>query len=701
MQTIALVGNPNSGKTTLFNALTGLRQKVGNYPGITVERKTGTFYGHHGEKFTLVDLPGAYSLSSKSPDESVTRECLMGLNKDLDHPDVLVLVVDASNLERHLYFATQVVELNIPCILALNMMDSAENKGLDINFSKLSSELGIPVVPMTASKAEGLTGLKVALSKIVPNADSHASIVSIPENLNQVIHQHLSKAIELNLCTEENSSLRLFYLAAQNDPENFGLNPDQLAFLKSLKAALTSVDAGWEDLLIGLRYERIAEIAEKAISHKTGGDEKPNLTDRIDKLLLHPLLGWGFLGGFLMLIFFLIFSFAQIPMGWIESLMAAISSQVIAMMPEGDFRDLIVDGILAGVEGVIIFLPQILILFFFIAIMEETGYMARVAFIMDRVMGKVGLNGKSFVPLLSSYACAVPGVMAARTIENPKDRLITILVVPLASCSARLPVYLLMIAAMIPEEQMSVALKIQVLLGLYFLGTFGAFFFAWLFRKTLSGGDVSPMVLELPPYKAPNAGSILVFLWDRAWIFIRRAGTIIMGLSILLWAAATYPKLPESDLVSGDGIANQSLALEYSVAGRLGKLIEPVVAPLGYDWKIGIGVLTSFAAREVFVSTMAIIYSVEEADDDALTRKKLRDRLAAEERDGKPLYTPLLCISLMVFYVFAMQCLSTVAVVKRETGGWKWPIFQIVYMTATAYILALIVYQGGQLLGFS
>lgn len=701
MKTIALVGNPNAGKTTLFNALTGLRQKVGNYPGITVERKVGSFRGLHGEKYNLIDLPGAYSLSSRSPDEAVTRESLMGLEKELDHPEILIVVVDASNIERHLYLASQVIELKIPSVLVLNMMDLAQAQKKNISAENLSEKLGIPVIPMSAIKSAGLTELKTAISKI-ENKDTafNEPISPIPDIISHHLQDHMPKAKEMGLCSGQNDILRLLYLTINHDPEHFGLSQKQFTFVEGLKNSLSEKIEGWEDLVISSRYTAIEKIVESSSVAAEKDARGPDLTDKVDRWLLHPIFGWGILAALLVGIFFLIFSFAQTPMGWVEALIASVSDLASSVLPPGDLRDLLIDGVLAGIEGVIIFLPQIIILFFFISLMEETGYMARVAFMMDRIMSKVGLNGKSFVPLLSSYACAVPGVMAARTIENPKDRLITILIVPLASCSARLPVYLIMIAMLIPDDRMSVWVKIQVLFGLYLLGTLGAFIFALIFRKIFAGGAPSPMVLELPSYRMPRWSAILHYLWEKSWIFIKRAGTIILGLSILLWAAVTYPKMPEN---GPDGAEiSESQKLEYSIAGRMGKVIEPIVAPLGYDWKIGIGVLTSFAAREVFVSTMAIIYSVEEGDDDSQTRQRLRDRLAQEKtKEGKPVYTPLLCLSLMVFYVFAMQCISTVAVVKKETSGWKWPIFQIAYMTLTAYLLSLLVYQGGRLLGFS
>ncbi len=406
--------------------------------------------------------------------------------------------------------------------------------------------------------------------------------------------------------------------------------------------------------------------------------------------MLHPVLGMANLLLVMSLLFYLIFKVAEGPMDWIETGFGQLGAWVEGMMAAGDFRDLVVNGAIPGVSGVLIFLPQILILFFFIGIMEDTGYMSRLAFIMDWAMSKVGLNGKSFLPFLSSYACAVPGVMAARTIENPKDRLITILVAPLASCSARLPVYSLLIGVLFPAGKVGAWVQAGIMLSLYALGTGAAFVFAWIFNRHVMKGASSPMILEMPDYKMPSLRTILLHVWQRAKMFIVRAGTIILGISILIWAASTYPKSDTED---------KALQLENSFAGRAGKFIEPAIAPLGYDWKIGIGLIGSFAAREVFNSTMSVVYAVESEDDENL--EPLRDKLSAERyADGRTVYTPLVCISLLVFYVFAMQCMSTIAIVKRETGSWGWALFQLGYMTGTAYVLSLLIFQTGSALGY-
>lgn len=679
--TYAFVGNPNCGKTTLFNALTGLRQKVGNYPGVTVERKEGEIFSQHGEKIRIIDLPGAYSLNARSPDEAVLRDVLLGRQADSPRPDRVVCVVDASNLERNLYLVSQILELGLPVILALNMVDVAESKGIRLEASELSNRLGCPVIPLVASAKKGLVELKSAMSSAklpLPKPIAH----EMPTELESALKQVRAELAEAGVVKSTASLLEPLYLLSGHDPTHFGIRDADMDRIATARAELEAAFSGWEDRLVAARYDAIAEVCTDVVRRPE--ENTTSLTDKLDAFLLHRIWGWVGLVAILALLFYLIFSVAEGPMSWIENGFAWLGEWIEKTMPDGDLRSLLTDGALAGVSGVMVFLPQILILFFFIGLMEDTGYMARVAFIMDRLMGKVGLNGKSFLPLLSSHACAVPGIMATRTIDSPKDRLITILVAPLASCSARLPVYLLLIATLTPGPEVQASTKVGLILLMYVLGIGGAFFFAWLFNRTLMTGTSSPLILELPSYKAPALRGILLHMWERTWLFVRRAGTVILGLSILLWAAATYPK--------SEGTKSEQLA--HSVAGRLGHVIEPVIKPLGYDWKIGIGIITSFAAREVFVSTMSVIYSVEENEEEV--EGVLRDRLKQERwPDGRPIYTPVVCLSLMIFYVFAMQCISTIAIVKRETNGWRWPLFQLAYMTATAYLLALLVFQVG------
>lgn len=682
----AIVGNPNCGKSTIFNALTGLKQKVANYPGVTVEKREGSCMSLHGKRLRLIDLPGAYSLNARSPDEAVVRDILFGRRRDVPRPDAVVIVVDASNLERNLYLATQVLELGLPAIVVLNMMDVAESKQWRVDLAQLSHKLGVPVIPMQASIGKGLVELKAAMSRKLEAPPKLEP--PMPENITRALSEVRGELVHLGAVHNEASLLEPLYLISDHDPEHYGIKDEHVSRIAAAHDALEKQFPGWEDTLAGARYEAIEKMLDGVLRRPEL--EESTFTDKLDRFLLHPVWGLVSLAGMMLLMFYAVFSVSEGPTGWIEDAFSAMGSWVEGAMPPGDLRDLIVEGVIAGVGGVAVFLPQILILFLCIGLMEDTGYMSRVAFVLDRVMGLVGLNGKSFIPFLSSYGCAVPGIMATRTIASVKDRIITILVAPLASCSARLPVYTLMIAAMLPAEEVPAITRALIMFSMYALGTFGAFGFAWLFNRTLMKGQSSLMVLEMPSYKRPSIKHLLLFMLERARIFVRRAGTVILGLSILLWAAMTYPKTEGAD---------KSVQLANSVAGQAGHLVEPVIEPLGFDWKIGIGLIASFAAREVFNSTMGIIYAVEAEDDEDTTH--LRERMRTETwPDGTPVFTPLVCVSIMVFFVFAMQCLSTVAVVKRETNGWKWPLFQIGYMTAAAWLASFVVYQGGRLLGF-
>jgi len=607
----ALVGNPNTGKTTLFNGLTGLRQKVANYPGVTVEKKEGEGRDRYGDPFRVIDLPGAYSLRANSPDEQVTHDVLVGQRVDTPRPDCVICVVDASNPERHLFLATQVLELGLPVIIVLNKIDEAAAHGIAVAARKLEERLGVPVVPMQADERVGMEQLQVAMSR-----------------------------------------------------EEWPASKWQ------------NIDGG--EGAVTRRYRKINELLEGAVARSQ--TERLTPTDRWDRVLVHPILGWVVLLSILAGLFYTIFSVSGYPMDWIDGIFGWLGEQVESRMSEGDLRGLITEGIIGGVGGVAIFLPQILMLFFFIGLMENTGYLARVSFMMDRLMSGVGLSGKAFIPVLSSYACAIPGIMATRTMESARDRLITILVAPITSCSARLPVYLMLIALMLPHGTSTQ--KALVMWGLYVLSILGVYFFAWIFNRTLEKTESMLTVLELPTYQRPSWREIGLQIYDRGKIFIRNAGTVILGLSIVLWALTTYPKA-ESE--------NEGDALAYSAAGRMGKAIEPLIEPLGYDWKMGVGLVASFAAREVFVSTMSIIYIGEDVTEEGDT---VRDKMAAAMRkDGKPAYNIRTCLSLLVFYVFAMQCLSTVAVTRRETNSWGWAIFQVVYLTGFAYVAAFATYQ--------
>ena len=686
----ALVGNPNCGKSTLFNALTGLKQKVGNYPGVTVEKKIGTSYSQHGQPITVIDLPGAYSLAARSPDEAVTRDVLLGRRADTPQPDRILCIVDATNLERNLYLVHQVLDLGRPVIVVLNMMDLATQSGLVIKAARLEQLLGIPVIPCEAVNGKGLIELRLAMSKFDPPLSRHAW--NIPAAISSAVAELqaslvanggkaplIARAEALLLLTDQDS-----VRVAGSTP----LDGRTEEILRTWQRRWESEGTDWAGTLVNSRYEVIgglaAEVSEAAHS------AAPTVSDRIDSVVTHPVWGWLVLGVVMTLLFVSIFSLAQAPMDWIGARTTDLANWTKQVMPAGDLRNLLTDGVIGGVGTIVTFLPQILILFFFIGLLESTGYMARAAFIMDRLMSRVGLNGKSFIPLLSSYACAIPGIMATRTIEDAKDRLVTILVAPLMSCSARLPVYLLMIAALLPGRGVSLATKVGIMVLMYALGTFGAFGFAWLFKRTLLKGKPPLMIMELPPYRLPRVRDVMLHMVERSGIFLKRAGTVILAISVVLWFLAAYPKAPAG--------ATDTEQLAQSFAGRAGHAIETLIKPIGFDWQIGIGLISSFAAREVFVSTMGVVFNAESNGEDT---KTLQHALgAATWPDGRRLFTPLVCVTLMVFYVFAMQCMSTIAVVRRETNSWRWPLFQTAYMTGAAWIISFVVYQGGTALGF-
>ncbi|BCX49753.1 ferrous iron transporter B [Haloferula helveola] len=622
IETVVLAGNPNVGKTTLFNALTGANAKVGNFAGVTVELKTGHTFTAHGRKVRILDLPGCYSLQGGSPDQQVAHRALRGEIGEIGRPDLAICVLDASNLERHLNLALEVIETGLPVVIALNMIDVAESSGLRLDPQKLSEELGVPVVPIQANRGKGLVELKQAIRHPLP--------------------------------------------PAADAPWSTGSDVEDAR--RSRVLALCEI------------------VARRPTAHTS------TVSDRLDSVLLHPVLGWLCFIGIMLAVFWTIFSLSETPMGWVESGQIWLQDLVANSMAEGDLRDLLVDGIIGGVGAVVIFLPQILMLFFFIGLLESSGYMSRAAYLMDGVMSKVGLSGKAFLPLLSSYACAIPGVMATRTIDSAKERLVTIFVAPWMSCSARLPVYLLLVPMLLGGSEGGLV-QALIFTAIYAVGTLTAFVVARVLRGRLGPEEiVHHFILELPPYRAPQWGYIFRHLLERAGAFLKKAGTFILGLMILLWAAQTYPKLDSEDPAE---------RLEHSIVGRISQVIEPVVRPLGFDGRTGTAILTSFAAREVFVGSMAQLYHVEESDDETQTRQRIRERIANEKRpDGSPLFSPLAVISLLVFYIYALQCLPTSAVVAREAGSWKWAVGQFVFMSAFAAIASLVIFQVGSLLGF-
>jgi len=672
---VAVVGNPNAGKSTLFNALTGLRQRVANYPGVTVEKRTGTAYTLHGEAVELVDLPGLYSLSPRSPDEEIARKVLRGESPGIPKPDVILCVVDASNLERNLFLVTQVMELGIPVLVALNMVDVAEARGIRLRPEELGQRMGVKFIPTQAHRGKGLVELRAALGQKLADPGERRWVM--PPQLATAVGQ-IAAAWRDARPAELGAEGRALELLAGSGEGPEGAKKLALAWRERFREQAYD----WSAAVVQARYTYLQEMLGQA--GVGPGHGKMTWTDRIDALVLNPVAGWAALAGILMLLFTSIFSVAAYPMEWIDAGFSALGEWVQGTMPAGLFRDLLVDGVLAGVGGVVIFLPQILILFFFLGLLEDSGYLARAAFLLDRVMHRVGLSGKSFIPLLSSYACAIPGIMATRTVEDPKDRLTTILVAPLMSCSARIPVYTTLIAAAVPAAVMPSWGKAGAMLGLYALGTGTAFALAWLFRKKMLGGGSPPLILELPPYRRPSVRTVALRMWERAVIFIRRAGTVILALSILLWFLCNFPQSAE----------DPSERLAQSFAGQIGHALEPVLKPLGFDWRIGIGLVASLAAREVFVSTMSIVYHSEGEEEGLIQAMR-----SAAWPDGSLIYTPLTCLALLVFYVYALQCLSTVAVARRETGGWKWPAFMMAYMAGLAYAGAWLVQTVGRALG--
>jgi ferrous iron transport protein B len=670
--TIALAGNPNAGKTTLFNALTGMRQKTANYSGVTVERKEGT-WRIGDEILKLVDLPGLYSLDATSLDERIAREVLMGQFVDLPRPDVIIAVVDATNLERNLYLVTQLLEYGIPVVIALTMVDLAEKQNLEIDVQKLSKLLQIPVVSVKAKRKTGLDELSEKL-----------------------------------LETAKSKKLPPTSWITNGFPEDGKTGEDIHLSLSDNQAANKQIFA---------RYNFISEVYQQSV--KPIDESEADFSEKIDRVLTHKFFGLVILVGILLLVFQTIFTWAALPMDILDAGFGALGEFIGNQMPEGIFRDLVVDGIIAGVGGILIFLPQILLLFLFISILEDTGYMARAAFLLDKLMSRVGLHGKAFLPLMSSFACAIPGIMATRTIENRRDRLATIMIAPFMSCSARLPVYALMIAAFFAGQTVFgfISLGAVLMLAMYALGIFVAVIAAFLLKKTILKSPPPPFVMELPPYRLPNIRTVFQNMFTRAGLFIKRAGTVILALSIILWALMYFPRSEAPNLTdSSDKIninqstdkkpestnENQSVSqqLENSYAGKLGRTIEPVIEPLGFDWKIGVAIIASFAAREVLVSTLSIIYNVGEdgTEESPTLINAIRN---AKKSDGTKVWTPLTALSLMVFFVLAMQCMSTLAIVRRETNSWAWVLFMFSYMTVLAYVASLITYQGGKFMGFS
>lgn len=716
--TILLAGNPNAGKTSLFNRLTGARAKVGNYPGVTVERRTGALALPGGRRAAIVDLPGTYSLTARSAEERVAVDALLGRGGST--PDAVIVVADATALRRGLYLATQVIDAGRPVVLALNMIDEADAAGLRVDVERLARDLGCEVVTTAATRRRGIDELAAAVDRALVGG-AGAPAPELGARLEGAIARIEDAVRAAGLADDERAVRTLALWAA------LSVGDDELEVPDALRVAVAEAhDAAraeaW-DLdaeLVAWRYRRVDAALDDALTGTH--DDRKSTSARVDAVLIHPVWGLAVFALVMLIVFQALFAWSEPLVGTIEAAVAATQDAVRGLLPEGAVRDLIVDGIVAGVGNVVVFVPQIALLFAFITVLEDSGYLARVAFVIDRVMGGVGLHGRAFVPMLSGFACAIPAVMATRTLESRRDRLLTMLVVPLASCSARLPVYVLVTAAVFdPDVRVLGVLSIGavVLLAMYGLSVVASLGAAAVLRRTVLRGPRPTLVLELPPYRMPGVRDVLLATWQRVRRFLIDAGTVILALSIVIWGLLTYPKdgaaeerwearraeiaatIPDAEeqavAIAATEQAQAGEALRRSAGGRLGRVIEPVIEPLGFDWRIGIGIIGAFAAREVFVSTLGIVFDVGDADEES---EPLRDALkGAEREDGAPLMTPLVGVSLMVFFVLACQCMSTIAVVRRESGSWKWAGLMVGYMTALAYLASLAVYQVGRLLG--
>jgi ferrous iron transport protein B len=740
--TIALIGNPNTGKSTLFGALSGVLQRVGNYPGVTVEETIGEFV-HGGRRWRLIDLPGTYSLAPRSLDEMVAVDVLLGRAAGVPRPDLVLCVVAANNLERNLYLVSQVFELGLPLVIALTMVDVASAQGIFLDARLLSARLGVPVVPVHAPRGTGVADLKDAIARVAvgpgplvespfpepfrdevtrldfvlnpPGPASHAA--PIPRYLVERLLLDTSDYLQERLLQNGRHD------GAQIERE-----------LQEARARLARNDCPVPDVETRSRYAWVSRMTDGLIFHPA--DQVTTWGDRLDTFLTNRIWGSLFLALVMLLMFNAVFTWAQAPMDGIEAVIGWISRGLEDALPEGALRSLLVDGIIGGIGAVIVFLPQIFILFMILTSLEECGYLSRAAYIMDRLMARVGLSGKSFIPLLSSFACAIPGVMATRVIEDRRDRLTTILIAPLMSCSARLPVYTLMIAAFIPERRFAgglIGLQGLTLFSMYLVGIVVAAAVALLLKRTLMRSAAPPFLMELPPYKWPSPRVVLHRMLERGWDFLRNAGTIIFAVSIVMWGALYYPRISsdeaapfisrrhalERDLENaqarGDkpGIEAADTALaeladrlegaqkRQSLLGRAGRLIEPLVKPLGWDWRIGSAVIASFPAREVVVATLGVIFDVGEhaAEDEGSQRLGSALHSATWPESGRPLFNIPVALSVMVFFALCAQCVSTLAVIGRETGSWVWPFFTFAYMTSIAYIAAFLTYQVGMWIG--
>ncbi|MHC4941402.1 MAG: ferrous iron transport protein B [Planctomycetota bacterium] len=695
---VALAGNPNSGKTTIFNALTGARQKVANYPGVTVETKKGHFH-RSSVRYEIVDLPGTYSLTSFSPEELIARNEIRE-----GKPDVTVVVVDSTNLERNLYLLVQIMELGANPVLCLNMSDEAKQAGQVLEIRQMEKLLGFPVVETVAHKERGIDRLKVLIGKAADRSRPAPRLV-LGERLDGILDR-LQEMVQPEEYTDNALPLRwIMVKLLENDEFMRGWirhhfkDPDRI---------LESVCEEQDRITTETEKDPVLYVADRRYGFISGLLREvrrmpPRLdarvaSDWIDSVLCNKVIGFPIFLLVITTVFWLTFTLGAYPMAWIETLFEHLNRLIADHWPEESMsllRSLIKDGIIAGVGGVIVFLPNILILFFGLAFLEDTGYMARVAFLMDNILHRFGLHGKSFIPMLTGFGCSIPGIMATRTLENERDRLTTMMVLPLMSCGARLPIYLLIIPAFFPRENST-----YMLLFIYLLGILVAAGLAKLLRVTVLAGEDAPFVMELPPYRLPTAKAVALKMWDRSWLYLRKAGTVILGISIVLWALSSFPEKEEftvdMEVASGAQLSEEEIeyrraaeSLEESVVGRIGRGIEPLIEPMGFDWRIGTALIGAFAAKEVFVAQMGIVFSMGEAESSSET---LRSTL-------QETYTPLTAICLMIFLLIATPCMATVAVTRLEAGGWKWPLLQFGGLTLIAYVLCVLVYQVGMLIG--
>ncbi len=724
---VALVGNPNTGKTTLFNRLTGANARVGNYPGITVDRTVGRVIST-AAPIDLLDVPGTYSLVGRSPEEQIAIDAILGRHGN-PRPDLVVIVADATNLERNLYFVLQVLELGRPAIVALNMVDAAEAAGLTVDHTALSTALGVPVVPVVATRPDTLGALRAAVGEALAHPPRPSGWRWTPDDALAADLAALDDALDGALgdtpggaSPDERRAVALWALMSIDESDELTDAPADLRLrvlerLRDARERHRDIDGA----VIAARYAWIDAHTDDWITRRP---VPTSWTERVDRVLLNPLIGFFVFIAIMFTVFQALFAWSDPAIGLIEDGFGALSGWVEAALGAGVATDFITGALIGGVGNVLVFLPQIVLLFIFIALLEDSGYMARAAFLMDRIMNRIGLHGRAFVPMLSAYACAVPAIMATRTMERRRDRYLTMMVLPLTTCSARLPVYTLVIGAIIPTHYVWGVFNTQSLVmgAMYLFGIMMALAAAAVLGRTVLKGPRVPLLLELPPYRMPDPRSVLRLVYSRGMVFVKEAGTVILVCTVVLWGLLYFPRAeptataataaaaegagPTIDIDHAPGAPSvtaqeedmTSRQLRESYAGRMGHAIEPLIEPLGYDWKIGVAIIGAFAAREVFVGTLGVVYSVGEVDEE---NPALRDAIRGERRDdGTPLYTPLMALSLLVFFALACQCMSTLAAVKRETHGYRWPVFMFVYMTALAWVCAFVVYQGGRLLGF-